>query len=297
MRKYKIFPPAALVIYKNGLISLTNNEWLFQSFRDYLHSQIVQGKAPEGLLTKTIHDGLLQILGSQFFDQVFSIVDNFMSSNVEMALSQSMFICDLLGFAGVSDSEELLNLFLAIDELQDIQSRKSIKTFVKEYKKQNLDGYLYESLLAVMREHQRDISSLRHIYSVNFAERAFHDRQFCEYLSFALTQMHGHKGVPVLEAGSIVIKRVKRRKWPSWLFQTLLARERGICAKCGNSFAELQAEPQIDHIVPIVHGGSNDLVNLQLLCEKCNSEKQDKQHLVVSSIPQYFKWHRRMRTE
>ena len=33
---------------------------------------------------------------------------------------------------------------------------------------------------------------------------------------------------------------------------------------------------QIDHIVPLAQGGSNDISNFQTLCAKCNREKSAK---------------------
>lgn len=45
--------------------------------------------------------------------------------------------------------------------------------------------------------------------------------------------------------------------------------ENGVyCAKCGSTIGI-----EIDHIVPIMRGGDNDLSNLQFLCRKCNSKK------------------------
>lgn len=38
----------------------------------------------------------------------------------------------------------------------------------------------------------------------------------------------------------------------------------------------------IDHVVPIFHGGSNDLDNLQILCLSCNSRKGCK--LIVELV-------------
>ncbi len=33
---------------------------------------------------------------------------------------------------------------------------------------------------------------------------------------------------------------------------------------------------QVDHIIPLAQGGTNDLSNLQTLCAKCNREKSAK---------------------
>jgi 5-methylcytosine-specific restriction endonuclease McrA len=55
--------------------------------------------------------------------------------------------------------------------------------------------------------------------------------------------------------------RRKRRK-------EVFARDKHVCKKC-NSIEDLQ----VDHIIPLAKGGSNDLDNLQILCRKCNREK------------------------
>lgn len=41
------------------------------------------------------------------------------------------------------------------------------------------------------------------------------------------------------------------------------------CAVCGEPSKDLG----VDHIIPLVAGGTNDLDNLQLLCRSCNSAK------------------------
>jgi len=40
------------------------------------------------------------------------------------------------------------------------------------------------------------------------------------------------------------------------------------CAKCGST-----ENPVVDHILPVVRGGSNDPSNLQILCRICNADK------------------------
>lgn len=56
------------------------------------------------------------------------------------------------------------------------------------------------------------------------------------------------------------------------LFVSIGRRDGFGCAHCGEPRPDLQ----IDHITPIIEGGSNDLSNLQLLCARCNATKSDK---------------------
>lgn len=48
--------------------------------------------------------------------------------------------------------------------------------------------------------------------------------------------------------------------------------QRNKCACCGEKLATYH----VDHIVPLVAGGSNDKYNLQLLCPPCNLKKKSK---------------------
>jgi 5-methylcytosine-specific restriction endonuclease McrA len=44
------------------------------------------------------------------------------------------------------------------------------------------------------------------------------------------------------------------------------------CQSCGKTNQETQLN--IDHIIPLAKGGSNDISNLQTLCQQCNQKKQ-----------------------
>jgi 5-methylcytosine-specific restriction endonuclease McrA len=54
--------------------------------------------------------------------------------------------------------------------------------------------------------------------------------------------------------------------------QAMRDRQHGLCAACQRPEPKLQ----VDHIVPITKGGTNDPENLQLLCGACNKSKGNK---------------------
>jgi len=51
-----------------------------------------------------------------------------------------------------------------------------------------------------------------------------------------------------------------------------LRRDNFRCVLCGNTAKDVQLE--IDHIIPVVRGGSNDKDNLRVLCRACNKGKK-----------------------
>lgn len=48
----------------------------------------------------------------------------------------------------------------------------------------------------------------------------------------------------------------------------IYSRDEHKCKYCGST-----NKLEIDHIIPLAMGGSNDLDNLQILCKKCNRKK------------------------
>lgn len=61
--------------------------------------------------------------------------------------------------------------------------------------------------------------------------------------------------------------QIQRKKLSPLIF----ARDENICKICGST-----ERLEIDHIIPLSKGGSNELKNLQILCRHCNSVKRDK---------------------
>ena len=77
-----------------------------------------------------------------------------------------------------------------------------------------------------------------------------------------------------------------------WICDLILNREAGLCHYCGCPVAIPSLANQtydIDHMVPIARGGTNDPTNLVLSCSKCNNKKRAK----VQSIPDTFAWPKR----
>lgn len=46
--------------------------------------------------------------------------------------------------------------------------------------------------------------------------------------------------------------------------------------KCANCLKSIKNKYHVDHIMPLVLGGSNDISNIQLLCAFCNQSKHSK---------------------
>lgn len=49
--------------------------------------------------------------------------------------------------------------------------------------------------------------------------------------------------------------------------------QRGKCAYCKTKLGKATNMRHVDHIIPLINGGTNDRRNLQILCQPCNLEK------------------------
>ena len=67
------------------------------------------------------------------------------------------------------------------------------------------------------------------------------------------------------------IKATQRVAWPQGLKQELMRQQNNTCVYCAHRRTARNFE--IDHIVPVVRGGSNDKSNLQVICGPCNQRK------------------------
>ncbi|MDX2159424.1 MAG: HNH endonuclease signature motif containing protein [Hyphomicrobiaceae bacterium] len=124
-------------------------------------------------------------------------------------------------------------------------------------------------------------ATIKLLYVDLLADRLVHDRQIARHVAqYVSLSFHESKRNNRL--------RVERVKFPAFVSRILLLRDKGRCATCGADLIfDLIAEKNIDHIVPLALGGCNDIINLQILCDKCNSKKSDDPLPTTPSVPAY----------
>ena len=79
------------------------------------------------------------------------------------------------------------------------------------------------------------------------------------------------------------MSKTPRINIPSSVRKYVLQRNNDRCQSCGKRETETQLN--IDHIVPLAKGGSNDISNLQVLCGRCNRQKK---HHFDSRFQRYY---------
>lgn len=81
--------------------------------------------------------------------------------------------------------------------------------------------------------------------------------------------------------------------FPKWLINVVCLRERGHCNYCGIIVASPTIPNQefdVDHMVPVAQGGTNDPTNLALSCPSCNKKKRAN----VQKVNDVFSWPKRI---
>ena len=72
-------------------------------------------------------------------------------------------------------------------------------------------------------------------------------------------------------------KNIENRKAPLKTRFEVMERDHFRCCKCGRyPTDDNKIILEVDHIVPISKGGTNEIGNLQTLCNKCNLGKGNK---------------------
>lgn len=95
-------------------------------------------------------------------------------------------------------------------------------------------------------------------------------------------------GCQVNRAGMLAYRAFRTPKRPKispFLRWELGAKQAFKCRLCQ---ALLQAASEVDHIIPRMHGGSDDDSNLQVLCCNCHGEKSRLERKKFLNLPLYF---------
>ena len=283
---FEINVPFALRLHAFGLRRLMDPAWsggeLYDRLKAYMRRK--SHAEPKDLLYKTLDQGVLWLLGCWLFDEFAS--DEYLREGVsgEARVWHAEDLVEMLSSSGTPREvlAEIQGLLEVVDNCYEEDESAYWGLIVDEEQ-------FVEPLVGVYKavhESSEDIlAAARAAYASNYADRVFHDRELCAYIS-ELTLAIGIDGG--IDDGPPVAW-VDREYWPAWAKRALMARERGKCAWCGVDFTqELDGDPQIDHIVALARGGTNDLVNLQYYCADCNRRKSANEEPVKSSIPPYI---------
>jgi hypothetical protein len=85
--------------------------------------------------------------------------------------------------------------------------------------------------------------------------------------------------------------KLLRKNIPSWAKKAVFYRDRGKCTYCNKDLTgiiNISNKLHIDHIVSLNEHGFNDVSNLQLLCESCNTSKGSRHNKISKK---YEKWY------
>lgn len=141
---------------------------------------------------------------------------------------------------------------------------------------------MVEAFRACWKE-QRSVPSLRQLEA--FLERKKYPFRVKTYGAFFGGVGRLAKRIVQVQNGELIeadlLRRVKRapaRRSPMSvkLRTAILKRDGEQCVKCGASPKKNSAVTlEVDHIIPVAEGGTNDPKNLQTLCWSCNQGKTD----------------------
>ena len=254
---------------------------LYDHFKSFYRGR----QEPRWLFQKPLQEGFLYHLGLWLYERYILTGEYREELGGEYLVWYAEEFLEFLATHGLSaDPSGSCDLKGVLERIGDLYGHDEDAYFrlVESYRSRQAILRIVDSLVAFQ---QAKIIKLACHYALNYAERVFHDRELCDFISNLLVQV-GFDGTTGEEEPG---QWVQRPSIPAWLSRAVVARERGLCASCCVAITqELSAIPNLDHIVPLSKGGCNDMVNFQLLCDKCNKRKQGKRVPVTGSIPKYL---------
>jgi len=173
---------------------------------------------------------------------------------------ESYYIAELNYLRRKSDSFFPKYIFPLLDELKVKYSKNTTNSY------QEYNYYLYDLLINNCNKY------INEAFNILFDDRNLM-KNFSILVSKLILKIEKEQYPKFLKDDGI-IKRYSN--WNKWLQEALVYREKGCCANCGcdlSGIIAIKNKINIDHIVPLTKGGTNDPTNLQILCSTCNKKK------------------------
>ena len=184
------------------------------------------------------------------FNQLVDFIENKMSMS---HIYQPLLIRSLVELGGSATLRNLANVFLSQDESQLTYYEQKVK----------------DMPLKVLRKHQV-LSHDGDLVSLNVKKLTFEQKAQLKMLCEQKLQEYTlKKGMGLWDYRMLDTDPV-----PDSLRYRLLKESGGRCSLCGVTKKERPLD--IDHIIPRSKGGKNNEENLQVLCDKCNRSKGNK---------------------
>lgn len=286
----KIYAPLALKLHAFGLTCLHDPNWtgciLFDKLKQHVRGRV----EPVDMLYKTIPNGLLYHLGVWILEDYFD--SNYLLEQLKNEY-RSWYIEDIVEALiqydeNAAEKESIKKAIELIEQINDLYDTSDDSKYFDFLDSEEGVERITDCFECISNDFSVIIPDMYDLYAKDYAERVFHDRQLCSFISGLLVNI-GFDGMDSPDDSS-PNKWVERKYWPRWAVKSVFSRDRGNCSHCGANLAiELKEDENIDHIVPLSKGGTNDLSNLQLLCKLCNQQKYNNKLPIKTSIPPYLK--------
>lgn len=154
-----------------------------------------------------------------------------------------------------------------IKEWSENNKEKRLKSS-REWKSRNR-GVLYER----QKEYRANNKHLRQVESKKYREKYPDKVKECKKKAVEKNREH----YTVLSRNYTARKKNSEGKHTVKDIRELFVSQNGICNGCGVTLETTgKNKYHVDHIIPLIKGGSNYPSNLQLLCPSCNTSKCDK---------------------
>ena len=173
-------PSASLRLYTFGLSSLLDPNWSGITLYDHLKRHVRGRAEPTNLLFKTLERGLLFHLGKWLFDELFVSSSPSEICEGENAVWLLEDWLELIKKAELDFRPATRRMASSFELLEALYEESELKYFEEIDRRSRYLDLLHASAI---RRLKSGLSHVSDSYASEFADRVFHDRQLCEFIS------------------------------------------------------------------------------------------------------------------